>query len=275
MSNRDERDLYYSYDSIKLESRDNLSVFASRWYPRIIDHEINGLKSMGCQVDFGDSWTIVRNVERPVDSYYNRVLDIKGDDRESFVHLLDSLKYESVEITPFTSFRDIEDILQEKCFIHTFSSIVLGKELVRSTEVFKIPYKVKRIDNDSLEASALPIFRSFHKKAGESESTVAERFHNNLERGPHFVILDSDRCVGVGGAIVDGVVASVYAGAIKPSFRGGGVGIRLASEIENELANNGVEFVYYKTRNRAVARGSRIYLGLRHLYNERVYGKKR
>lgn len=270
-----ERHLYYDQNNIVVEGKSEASELAVKWYSKIISHELGGLASLGCTAERIRDWTVIHNAQQQESTFLNRVVDICCHDQHSVADMYASVGHSTFEINLFSSPDNLEEILVQNGAAHKLSSIVLGKELPDNHPLPKTPFKIVAVTDENLAILTFPIFSTFFLKEGETCDEARQRFLVNISRGPHFVAFDGDIPIGMIGSTIINDVAGMYTGIIDPQYRtGNGLPIRMTIELERTLHAQGVSFVYCKSRNRAVVLGSKMFLGLKHLYNERVYEKK-
>lgn len=268
-----ERKLYYSPSDITIEDRIEIGDLAVKWYSGIVSHEIAGLEDLGCTADRHESWITISN-PRTKSMFLNRVINISCHNSQEIKDIFTSVGHSAFEINPFSLPYNVEEILLHLGAEHKLSSVVLGKELGDERTIPPSPFRLEIVDNEELTSSAFSVFSTFFLKQDEGMNDGEKRFVTNIQRGPHIVAFDDCQPIGMIGSIVYGEIASVYAGIINPHYRSGNdLSLTMALELERKLRLQGVNFIYYKSRNRAVVIGARMFLGLNHLYNERVYEK--
>lgn len=265
--------LYLNPKDLELESGNH---HGRQLYQRIIAHEISGLESMGCRVENQVGYIRVYSPESKQHlAFLNRIIAINTDTEHlrDVANLIKSLHDTPVsfEISPYTKPSCTEEILKNEGFRHVLSSDVLGKELTSTEQLPGTPFEIKRITDSKSANDLYHVFSKFFLKDGETESEARERLRHNLAHGPHLIVYLDNRPVGMTGGIIFEDMASAYAGYIDPEFRRTNVVLRLTKELCRELFKDGARYVYFKSRNRAVIYGGKIFLGLKHLYNERIY----
>lgn len=266
-------ELYFQTKEIVIDSTKEYGNQILGYHRRIVDHQLAGLRSMGCNIERNDSMVAVFHPSKR-QPFYNRVIDVHMDELT-----LDGVIHElpcgtSIEVTPFSLPTNCESILDKNGFMHTLSTVVLAKELLHTPVLPDIPFDVVNINSLQLAVDGLSLFSTFFKKPDETDEHVAIRYKNNLGKGPHLVVFDKKKPIATIGAIIEGDTASVYNGIVLAEYRSSGlITQRLCLEMEKYLCEAGVGFYYYKTRNRAVATLAPRYLGLKSLYNERIYEK--
>lgn len=270
--------LYYLPGQIEINWNDNkeASVF---WHRMITEHEVSGLKSLGCQVEICSNWIIVSQNPRSTSSiaYFNRIIDIKASEDE-LKNLIETKRrcspQTSFVINPFTLPRNAESILADYGASNVLSSMVIGKELIKVEPLPDTQFVVCPITPESSlenKERLFDLFSNFFLKNGESENDARRRLTHNMRNGAHFLALNKGEPVAMAGAAIYGEVASGYTGIVKDEYRTTNILDRLGLELANSLIKGGVKFVYMKSRNRGLIGYARRYYGFKSLYGERVY----
>ena len=249
---------YYKPNEIKLSS----SLYWEKYFKEIIQHEIYWLLSLGCEEkDFQ-----LTNKQHPDSPFHNRIY-ITQDAKIP-------LKYKwSLIVNPLlVNGTTIDD----QRFAHKLSSIVLWQELKHLSNSDLI-YSSKTIqfsdkNNFHFFHDYLKLFSSFFGKIWESQQLIEKRLQENLTKGTHIILYDKWNPTGIIWTIEYNRIASIYTFLIIPWHTTIQNHRILRYNLIKELKTKGtIDFVYLKTRNKAVDLLLRRYSEMEFLYSEHIY----
>jgi hypothetical protein len=236
----------------------------------ISEHEVTGLQRMGCDISCKEGYMSISHLN-PL-PFYNRVVRLNTSHIDLDKLINEENRQFTIAINPFSIPRDAEEIIVTRGGNLYLSSIVLGRELLKPVELSQPSYDVVYVHEvSSLTDELFQIFSQFFIKNGETQSQGRERLLQNITKGSHILAIHNKKPIGMIGAIQIGEVASIYSGIVDEKYRTTKILEDMGWRLFNLLIEDGVNFVYMKSRNRAVVYGVKRMFDLEHLYNERLY----
>ena len=134
---------------------------------------------------------------------------------------------------------------------------LMGCEIVRTPSFVQITHP-------SMETSYFNRTIILDKTVGEVEDLVKE--------GCVGAAFEVNQWGLIGSVVFEGI-AGVYCCCLTEERRGTSVLSSMIASLKRELLDQGANWAYLKTRNRAAYGIARKFFGFEHLYNERVYEK--
>lgn len=259
MKNQDNN--YYAPDEITLYSSEEWD----RHFMQILQHEIAGLLSLWGK----QRWREIKNETHTWSPFYNRIyFKKKGDIPRNY-------KW-SVICNPYL----IEDTIWfTESFEHCQSSLVFWQELacltISDVDTLTRTVQTVSLNQDFSFNDYLSLFGLFFKKKDEGNEALKNRLKANIQKGTHLVLYDNQKPVWIVWVIELNRIASIYSFLILPWQSDIHAHRVLWNLLIKHLKWKGdIDFVYLKTRNKAVELFLKKYTNMKFLYSEHIYHGK-